>query len=331
MNSKEARSATATDYSGVKSVEELIASIASENCIPGWIKHERPLMWRRPKSTFVPAHWRYETIRPALLAAGRVIDTELAERRNFILRNPIDGNDFSTTRTLIGAYQSILPGEKARSHRHVPHALRVILDSRGSYSVVNGRKHPMETGDIVLTPGGYWHGHGHDGDEQAFWFDCLDIPLVHLLEPMSAEEHPQHWEPNIVEEKASPMRFSWDGTQRLLSQREKVQSEADSELFGTTVELSAPSMPTIGIKVHRMNAGWQGRSYQHSASSIYVVLQGAGSSLVGESYFEWRFGDVIAAPISVPIRHRSSEASVVVELTDEKLMRYCGFYALERF
>lgn len=330
MNSNvQQHSASATDYDSVQSVSELIERIATQNCIPGWIQHERPLMWSRPKSTFVPAHWQYAGIRPALLAAGRVIGTDLAERRNFILRNPIEGNDFATTRTLIGAYQSILPGERARSHRHSPHALRVIIESRGSYSVVNGRKHPMESGDIVLTPGGFWHGHGHDGEEQAFWFDCLDIPLVHLLEPMSAQEHPSQWEANVVDVQESPMRFTWDDTARLLAERGNTQSEEEAALFGTTVELSAPSMPTIGIKVHSLRAGWQRQRYRHNASSIYVVLRGAGTSQIGEHTFAWNFGDVLAAPMGVPIRHSASAESVVVELTDEKLMRYCGFYALE--
>ncbi|MEJ7930040.1 cupin domain-containing protein [Ramlibacter sp. AN1015] len=317
------------DYGSVTSVDQLVQRIAQEHCTPGWIRHERPLMWARPRSTFVPAHWQYARIKPALQAAGRVIGTDQAERRNFILRNPIEGNDFGTTRTLIGAYQSILPGERARSHRHSPHALRVILESRGSYSVVNGRKHPMESGDIVLTPGGSWHGHGHDGAEQAYWFDCLDIPLVHLLEPMSSEEHPQGWEPEVIDEPSSPMRFAWADTQRALDAQAASDAPAQSRLFGTTIELAAPSMPTIGIKVHRMAPGWEGAPYRHNASSIFVVLQGRGTSTVGSSTFAWHFGDVIAAPMAVELRHRADEAAVIVELTDEKLMRTCGYYRLE--
>src|SRR4051812_4376602 len=179
-----ARSPATGDLQHIGDVDDLIRVIGAYNCTPGWVPRAQPLMWPAAASSFVPVHWRYSEIRPALLAAGRVIGTDLAERRNFVLRNPIAGNDFATTRTLVGAYQSILPGERARSHRHSSHALRIIIESHGSYSVVNGKRHPMESGDVVLTPGGHWHGHGHDGAEQAFWFDCLDLPLVHLLEPM---------------------------------------------------------------------------------------------------------------------------------------------------
>lgn len=320
---------TSQGYDSVESVDALVDRIAGENCIPGWVRHERPLMWARPRSSFVPAHWRYARIKPALVAAGRVIGTERAERRNFILRNPVEGNDFGTTRTLVGAYQSILPGERARSHRHSPHALRVILESRGSYSVVNGRKHPMESGDIVLTPGGCWHGHGHDGSQQAYWFDCLDIPLVHLLEPMTSDEHPQGWEAQVVEEPSSPMRFAWADTVQALDAQAARETAENARLFGTTIELPAPSMPTIGIKVHRLAAGFQGRPYRHHASSIFVVQQGSGSSQVGDATFAWAFGDVIAAPMGVVLRHAASQDAVLVELTDEKLMRHCAYYRLE--
>lgn len=320
---------TSQEYDSVESVDALVDRIAGENCIPGWVRHERPLMWARPRSSFAPTHWQYARIKPALVAAGRVIGTDQAERRNFILRNPIEGNDFGTTRTLVGAYQSILPGERARSHRHSPHALRVILESRGSYSVVNGCKHPMESGDIVLTPGGCWHGHGHEGSQQAYWFDCLDIPLVHLLEPMLSDEHPQGWEAQVVEEPSSPMRFAWADTVQALDAQAAREAAEDGRLFGTTIELPAPSMPTIGIKVHRLPADFEGRPYRHYASSIFVVLQGSGSSQVGDATFAWAFGDVIAAPMGVFLRHAASQEAVLVELTDEKLIRHCAYYRLE--
>lgn len=316
-------------YADVTTVEDLIVRIGKENCVPGWVPQERPLMWAQPKSVMLPAHWRYADMRPALVAAGRVIGTDLAERRNFVLRNPAPGNDFATTRTLVGAYQSILPGERARAHQHSPHALRVIIESRGSYSVVNGRKHPMETGDIVLTPGGNWHGHGHEGDEQAFWFDCLDIPLVHLLEPMTSREHPDHWEQDVVDEPSSAMRFAWQDTLALLDVQAHATSVSNAEeqaCFGTTIALDAPSMPTIGIKVHRLTARWQGQAYEHNANSICVVLQGAGTSAIGDSCFKWERGDVMALPMGLRLQHGAQADAIVVELTDEKLMRYCRFY-----
>jgi gentisate 1,2-dioxygenase len=310
------------DMSRLVDQTALIERIADLNCTPGWLPREQPLMWPEPRPQLRPAHWSYTAIKPGLLAAGRIIGTDLAERRNFVLRNPVPGNDFATTRTLVGAYQSMLPGEKARAHRHSSHALRVILESRGCYSVVDGKRTPMESGDIVLTPGGYWHGHGHDGDEQAYWFDCLDLPLVQLLEPMTAQEHPQGWERDVEALPRSPMRLTWSSTLQLL---EACSADA-SEYFGTTVDLSTPLMPTISIRVHRWSRGWSNRPYRHYANTLYVVLRGSGRSQIGQSCFEWGFGDVIAAPMDSRIEHEAGSETVMVALSDETLMRFCGYY-----
>src|SRR5918997_2043331 len=214
----------------LKSIDELVDAIGERNMTPGRIRRKKAILFPEMRSAFVPALWGYEEAKAGMKSAGRLIGTDLAERRNFVMRNPVPGNDYATLRTLVCAYQSILPGETARSHRHAPHALRVILESRGSYSIVNGHKHPMESGDIVLTPGWSWHGHGHDGAEQAYWFDGLDVPLTHLLEPMFFEEHPLGFEPVTKVTAESPMRFSSAWIQKAL------QTASSDRFFGKTIE-----------------------------------------------------------------------------------------------
>ena len=130
----------------VPTLDELYVATTSLSMQPGWLRHDqRP--HDAPQSAYVPAHWRYDEAKAAMDAAGRLIDVSLAERRNLVMRNPIknDGR-IMTTKTLVSAYQMILPGEKAPSHRHTAHALRVIIDGRGSYSTVDGEKTPMEIG-----------------------------------------------------------------------------------------------------------------------------------------------------------------------------------------
>jgi len=309
----------------LSSLDALIAAIGERNFTPGWITREKPLLTKEMRSAFIPAHWRYADARAAMGPAGRLIGTDQAERRNFIMRNPVPGNDYATLRTLVCAYQSILPGEKARSHRHAPHALRVILESRGSYSIVDGEKTPMETGDIVLTPGWSWHGHGHDGSEQAYWFDGLDVPLTYLLEPMFFEPHPNGWEPVDTVTEVSPMRFAWADTAAALAH---AASDAGGHL-GRTIELPAPTMPTIALKVHRWAAGWRNRPYRHAANTIYVVMNGSGQSSIGEETFHWDFGDTIAAPAWCRIEHRADSDTVMFSMSDENLMRWARYYRLE--
>jgi gentisate 1,2-dioxygenase len=307
----------------LESLDALISAIAERNLEPGWLPRKPGLPPKR--SHMVPAHWRYAEAKDAMRSAGRLIGPEQAERRNFVMRNPACTAETATLRTLVCAYQSILPGEKARSHRHTSHALRVILESRGSFSIVNGEKHPMESGDIVLTPGWSWHGHGHDGDEQAYWMDGLDVPLTGLLEQMCFEDYPGGFEPVTRHAEDSPMRFAWADTVAAL-----VDAQADPEgHFGRTVKLPAPSMPSTSLQVHRWPRGWRSRPYRHAANTACVVMQGSGSSTIGDKTFEWSFGDTLAAPAWSRIEHRCAEETVMFTMSDESLLRSIGYYRLE--
>jgi Cupin domain len=180
---------------GVHTLEALYEQAGKTNVTPGWLRRDETSPAGKQQSEYVPAHWGYDVCKAALDAAGRLIDVSLADRRNLIMCNPLGGNGVMTTRTLVAAYQMILPGEKAPSHRHTAHALRVIIDAHGAYSTVDGEKTPMETGDVVLTPGWCWHEHGHDGDEPAYWFDGLDVPFVRTLENMFFEDNPVPFDP----------------------------------------------------------------------------------------------------------------------------------------
>jgi gentisate 1,2-dioxygenase len=78
--------------------------------------------------------------------------------------------------------QLLMPGEWAPSHRHTPNAVRMVVEGEGAWTTVDGEKCPMSRGDLILTPTGLWHEHGHDGTEPVVWLDVLDLPLVYYTE-----------------------------------------------------------------------------------------------------------------------------------------------------
>src|SRR5215831_268922 len=126
---------------------------------PGWARPE-PSMWPEPRPKFRPAVWRFAAAKRALDASHNMVPAEQTERRNLIMVNPIEGNTYATTRHLVAAYQCVMAGESARSHRHSAAALRLVLSGKpGTYTVVNGSRIDMAPGDIVLTPAWSWHGH----------------------------------------------------------------------------------------------------------------------------------------------------------------------------
>ena len=295
------------------------------NFTPGWVPRPKPILWNEPRPEFYSAHWAYEDAKAGLDVAGRLIDVSLAERRNLVLRNPAPGTNFETTRTLVCAYQMILPGEVAPSHRHSSHALRVIIDGKGSFSIVNGQKMPMETGDVVLTPGWSWHGHGHDGSTPAYWFDGLDVPLTHLLEPMFFEEHPQKYEKVERVTTSSPFRFTRDDISRGLD-----AAEVDVDgFYGARIMLAAPDMPPMGLSMERLPSGTKTRPYRTTANTIFHVAEGMGETVIGDKRFSWRRGDTIVAPCWCAISHRADADAQLFVLSDEPLLRFTNYYRFE--
>src|SRR5690242_15808389 len=147
---------------------------------PGWARPE-PSMWPEPKPKFKPAVWRFADAKKALDASHNMVPAEQTERRNLIMVNPIEGNTYATTRHLVAAYQCVMAGDKARTHRHSAAALRLVLKGKpGIYTVVNGARIDMAPGDVVLTPAFSWHGHANESDETGYWIDFLDIPFIQL-------------------------------------------------------------------------------------------------------------------------------------------------------
>ncbi|MCC6777355.1 MAG: cupin domain-containing protein [Hyphomicrobiales bacterium] len=314
-----------TSMRDVGTLDALYEEAGRVGFTPGWVPRKKPILWAEPKSDYLPAHWRWQDAKAGLDAAGRLIDVSLAERRNLVMRNPAPGANFETTRTLVCAYQMILPGEQAPSHRHSSHALRVIIDGKGSFSTVNGEKMPMETGDVVLTPGWCWHGHGHDGSDPAYWFDGLDVPLTHLLEPMFYQEHPDRHAKveRIVSD--SPFRFTRAAITRGLD-----AATADGEGFhGPRITLAAPDMPPMSLAMERLATNSRTRRYRSTVNSVFVATEGAGESTIGDRRFSWQQGDTVVAPAWTWIEHRAATDAMLFTLTDEPLMRFCNYYRFE--
>jgi gentisate 1,2-dioxygenase len=311
--------------SNISTLESLYEAADAVNFTPGWIRRNKPILWGEPRPQFLPAHWSYADAKAGLDAAGRLIDVTLAERRNLVMRNPAPIAQFETSRTLVAAYQMILPGEHAPSHRHSSHALRVIIDGEGSYSIVDGEKTPMETGDVVLTPGRCWHGHGHDGDRPAYWFDGLDVPLTHLLESMFFEEHPQKYQKVERVAQASPYRFKREDIARRLD-----AAVADPEgVHGLRVRLEAQTMPSMSLVMERLASGTRTKRHRTTANTIFHVVEGSGESTVGDQRFVWSRGDTFVAPGWYPIGHHATSDAQLFVLSDEPLLKFSNYYRFE--
>ena len=153
------------------------------NLVPLWPSLRGVLPPNVPTRQTRATHWPYATLKPLLLKAGELTPIEKAERRVLVLANPGHGLEkMQASAAMYLGLQLLLPGEWAPSHRHTPNAVRMIVEGEGAYTTVDGEKCPMSRGDLILTPTGLWHEHGHDGNEPVVWLDVLDLPLVYYME-----------------------------------------------------------------------------------------------------------------------------------------------------
>ena len=284
----------------------------------GWNKAE-PSLWAEPRTDFVPFHWRWDEAKAGLDTAGRLIDTELAERRNLFLVNPHPGNHYATLRTLVCAYQMILPGERARSHGHTPHALRFVLDApEAVYTVVDGVRIDMRPGDVLLTPGWSWHGHGNEGSRPGYWIDFLDVPTVHLLEPMFFEPWPGDYQQPERHTRNHAFVFPWESTEPALA-----AAIPDPEgRYGQRVVLdSAAVMPSMTLALQRLPAGFASRPWRTTANQIISVKSGRGTAVVAGQRYAWQAGDVFTVPAWHALQISATEQSDLFTVSDENMLR----------
>src|SRR4029079_4629162 len=233
---------------------------------------------------------------------------------------------YATSRTIVAAYQMIMPGEKARSHRHTPNALRLVIDAEpGAYTVVNGQKLSMMPCDVLLTPNWGWHGHGNDSRGCAYWLDVLDVPLVQLLDPMFFEPHPDEFETEVVVPNSSPMHFPWGDTERRLAEAGKTADghPAEIALGGQGDQTSA--LDTMALSMTELKAGQASAPRKVMANSVLGVAKGAGITEVEGTTLSWSRGDVIVVPAWHEHLHRSENGAVLFRVTDEPVMRKLGF------
>src|SRR5881409_13784 len=179
-------------------LQDYYAQLRSQHITPAWIGGG---ISRGPKSKAVPWVWQWRDLRPQAMRAAQLVGTEQAERRVLRLTNP-ELPGASASNTLVANIQIVMPGEIARAHRHTAAALRLIIEGKGGYTVVNGHRIPMHPGDLVLTPNWTWHDHANDTDAPMIWLDGLDAPLVRMLEANFYEEYPE--EAQAVGEGADP-------------------------------------------------------------------------------------------------------------------------------
>lgn len=331
---------------------DYLQALRARNTLPLWPSLRAVLPYGRPSRSTQPAHWRYQDIRPQLLRAGELTPIEKAERRVLVLCNPGLGLEtLRATPTIYLGLQLIQPRETAPTHRHTPSAIRFVIEGDGGYTVVGGEKLPMEPGDLILTPAGLWHEHGHEGSTPVIWLDALDLPLLLALEASCAVEgRPQRLSDPLNSSAlryaqgglvpyatfSRPpqdyplMRFPWKRVRQSLEAMAGVTARVDPvHLAYVNPETGRECLPTLGFSALMLRPGETWKPVRRSASGVLHAVEGAIEASVEGVALRLEASDTAAVPThaTVEIRNASGSRPAFLFLVDDApLQRKLGFY-----
>ena len=315
---------------------------------PLWPMMRNVLPHGAPKPVTRPGYWSYASLRPLLLRAGELTPVEKAERRVLVLSDPGRGTGaMQATSSIYLGMQLLLPGESAPAHKHTPSAARIIVEGSGGFTVVDGEKLPMEEGDLVLTPGGDWHDHGHEGTEPVVWLDALDLPLFVYLEgsyAIEGELQAQRNRPDAsnVEYLAAGlapsrqtrgtlrrypmMRYPWLRTESALREMARFAEPEVAELDYVNPETGLDVLPTMGFTAMMLSAGQVHEPPLRSASAAYHVVKGSGTSVINGETISWGPKATFTAPVFADITHTAEQESFLIRVHDKPLQDKLGYY-----
>lgn len=335
---------------------EFYDRIAPHHMTPLWeVLHA--LVPPAPQSPAQPARWRYSELRPLLMEGGALLTAEQAERRVLILENPGMPGASSITKSLYAGLQLILPGEVAPAHRHAQSALRLVIEGEGAFTAVDGERIPMRPGDLILTPPGTWHDHGHEGTEPVVWMDGLDIPIVAAFDASYAEkgtweQHPptrpvgdnrvrygRNLRPPVgaAGGETGPSRLmhypyaEWRGALGELNGGNRLDPHEGVMLEFVDPDAGGSVLPTIAAFGQLVSAGFETRPLRRTDASIHLVCEGTGRATIGDTVLDLQKHDVIVAPSWLPFSLAGGDADLVLfSFSDRAAQQKLGLWREQR-
>lgn len=345
------RNVTASSDDQVR--ETFYHSLGQHDLAPLWTRL-KGLVTAQPSPVACSALWNYDVVRTHLMTAGNLLTTEEAERRVLILENPGLRGQSKITGSLYAGLQLLLPGETAAAHRHTSAALRFILEGDGAYTAVDGERTFMNRGDFILTPGWTWHDHGNETSEPVVWLDGLDLHMVNLFDASFFEHYPNNGVPRFRPDHDSEFRYGHSmlpadqhvsgRASPLLNYRYAPARDALAALVrngpvdphhGFRLNYANPLtggsvMPTMSASLQLLPAGFQTEPYASTDGCVFAVVEGTGSSTIGDVTFSWKPNDVFVVPNWQTRQHKADEDAVLFSFSDRVAQESLGLWRERR-
>lgn len=313
--------------------ESLGEAMRAAHLVPLW---ESPTAHKTEVAREAPYLWAWSALGPIMAEVSKIASPSVVERRVLSLVNPksTDPEDEATCGVISAAIQSLLPGENARPHRHSMNALRFVVEGSGAETVVDGKRCAMNPGDLIITPAWCWHEHISSGSVPTTWIDVLDVALhlalgtdefqpgpITSLPPQLADE--AYSVANIVpdfdveERPHSPVfRYSYDDVVRALREA-PVGSDGARRVRYVNPLTGGQAMAFLDCTM--VEFGTQHTKPRGStASTVCVVADGSGESVIDGHTVRWRQHDVFTIPQWAMASHRADAGAARVFMVSNR-------------
>ena len=85
-------------------------------------------------------------------------------------------------------------------------------------------------------------------------------------------------------------------------------------------------MPTMGAHLALLPKGFKGKDYQSTDGTIFVCVEGEGSTKVDGKVFEWGPNDVFVVPSWKKYSHNAKEETVLFSISDRPAQEALGIW-----
>lgn len=328
--------------------ESYLDNLKQSNLVPLWPSLRNVLPPVKPIPNTQSIVWKYKEIKPLLIEAGELTPIEKAERRVLVLANPGHGlENMRATSVIYLGMQLLLPKEWAPAHRHTPNAVRLIVEGEKAYTTVEGKKCPMEQGDLILTPSGLWHEHGHDGDEPVIWLDVLDLPLVYYMEasyveggdcqPVQRIEHQPRYAAGLVpsqhfirgQHDYPMLRYPWKQAKQLLIDLAETQTDGPVQLSYVNPETGEDCQKIIGYSALMLRSGEKIELPSRSAAAVFHVIEGQATISIDGKNAQLDKADTACAPCfaHIDLINNSDQPCFLFIADETPIQKKLGLYS----
>jgi gentisate 1,2-dioxygenase len=295
-----------------------------QSLIALWKVYER-VVTHEPALDAPSHHWRWTELERAVKLTTELVHGKDADHRVLVLKHPKLAPRVATANNILAAVQCVLPGERTSPHRHTPAAVRLVLEGVGGGTFVDGVRCEMQSGDFIVTPNWTWHCHENDSDAPVTWVDVLDVPLVRAANAVFGDMGPVQRYPDVP--AGAHFRHPWTDTVRHLEAA--AEKDGVRELRYTDPLRGGPVLATLDARLIEITHGCSTRPIRVSASQLCVVIEGTGSSRVGDARHDWSARDIFTIPEWSWIEHRANERARLLVVDDSNFRRFLGLYREE--